>query len=94
MNLPADAGVTRDMGSIPESGRSPREGNGNLLQYSYMEIFMDRGTWWAIVAWGHKESDRTEHTHTYMHTYIRIIFMLFSNMVFKRFLSTIASFNF
>ena len=48
-NLPANAGVTRDMGSIPESGRSPREGNGNLLQYSYLEIFMDRGTLWATV---------------------------------------------
>ena len=34
-NLPAKAG---DMGSIPGSGRSPEEGNGNPLQYSYWEI--------------------------------------------------------
>ena len=34
-NLPANAG---DAGSIPGSGRSPREGNGNPLQYSYLEI--------------------------------------------------------
>ena len=34
-----------DPGSIPGSGRSPREGNDNLLQYSCL----DRGVWWAIV---------------------------------------------
>ena len=39
-NLPADA---RDMGSIPGSGRSPEEGNGNPLQYSCLENPMDRG---------------------------------------------------
>ena len=33
-NLPANAGHARDMGSIPELGRSPGEGIGNLLQYS------------------------------------------------------------
>ena len=35
--------------SIPGWGRSPGEGNGNLLQYSCLEIPMDRGTWHAIV---------------------------------------------
>jgi len=38
-NLPANAGDTRDVGSIPGSGRSPREGNDNLLQYSCLEKF-------------------------------------------------------
>ena len=38
-----------DPGSIPESGRSPREGNGNPLQYSCLENFMDRGAWWDTV---------------------------------------------
>ena len=33
-NLPANAGDTRDAGLIPGLGRSPGEGNGNLLQYS------------------------------------------------------------
>ena len=33
-NLPANVGDTADMGSIPGSGRSPGEGNGNPLQYS------------------------------------------------------------
>ena len=37
------------MGSIPRSGRSPGEGNGNPLQYSRLENPMDRGAWWAIV---------------------------------------------
>ena len=38
-----------DLGFIPGSGRSPGEGNGNLLQYSCLENSMDRGAWWAIV---------------------------------------------
>jgi len=38
-----------DPGSTPGSGRYPGEGNGNPLQYSYLENSMDRGAWWAIV---------------------------------------------
>ena len=38
-----------ELGSIPGLGRSPGEGNGNLLQYSCLENPMDRGTWWATV---------------------------------------------
>ena len=38
-----------DPGLIPGSGRSLGEGNGNPLQYSCLEISMDRGAWWAIV---------------------------------------------
>ena len=34
-----------DLGSIPGSGRSPREGNDNPLQYSCLENPMDGGTW-------------------------------------------------
>ena len=37
-----------DPGSIPRSGRSPGEGNGNPLQYSCLENPMDRGAWEAI----------------------------------------------
>ena len=37
------------------------EGNGNPLQYPYLENLMDRGAWWAAVhAWGRKESGTTE----------------------------------
>ena len=42
---------TRDMGLILGSGRSPRIGNGNLLQYSSLENFMDRGAWRNTVHW-------------------------------------------
>ena len=38
-----------DLGSIPGSGRSPGEGNGNPLQYSCLENPMDGGAWWATV---------------------------------------------
>ena len=40
---------TGEPGSIPGLGRSPGEGNGNLLQYSCLENPMDRGAWWAPV---------------------------------------------
>ena len=52
-----------DLGSIPGSGRSPREGNGNPLQYSCLENSMDGEAWWATVLWGRKESDMTEQLH-------------------------------
>ena len=48
-NPPANAGFIRDDSRIPGSGRSPGGGNGNPLQYSCLENFMDRGAWWAIV---------------------------------------------
>ena len=38
-----------ELGSIPGSGRSPGEGNGNPLQYSCLENPMDGGAWWATV---------------------------------------------
>ena len=37
------------VGSIPGSGRSPGEGNGNPLQYTCLENSMDRGAWRATV---------------------------------------------
>ena len=45
-NLPAKEGVAS---SMPGLGRSPREGNGNLLQYSRLENSMEKGAWWATV---------------------------------------------
>ena len=48
-NLPANAGDPRDKGSTPGSGRSPRIGNDNPLQYSCLENSMHKGTWQATV---------------------------------------------
>ena len=45
-DLLASAG---DVGSTPGLGRSPREGNGNSLQYSCLGNPIDRGAWWATV---------------------------------------------
>ena len=45
-HLPAMQG---DLGSIPGSGRSPGEGNGNPLQYSCLENPMGGGAWWATI---------------------------------------------
>ena len=55
------ASKTGHVGLIPGSRRPPREGNGNLLQYSYLENSMNRGAWQTTV---HRvaESDITEAT--------------------------------
>ena len=61
-NPPANAGDTRDLGSIPGSGRSPREGKGNPLQYSCLENPMDRGAWRAMVhSVSQSRTDVTKH---------------------------------
>ena len=46
-NPPANAGDVRTMGLISEYGRSSGEGNSYPLQYSCLEIPMDRGPWQA-----------------------------------------------
>ena len=56
-NLPASLG---DVGSIPASGRSPAEGNGNPLQYSYLGNPIDIGAWLATVHEVAKRSGTTE----------------------------------
>ena len=53
-NPPANA---RDMGLTSGSGRSPGEGNGNPLHYSYLENPMDR----SYSLQGHKDLDMTKH---------------------------------
>ena len=53
-----------ELGSIPGSGRSPGEGNGNPLQYSCLENPMDGGTWLGYSPWSRKESDMTERLHS------------------------------
>ena len=49
---------------IPASGRSPREGNGNPLQYSCLENSMDRGAWRAAVHGVAKSRTRLNDKHT------------------------------
>ena len=64
-NLPA---VQGDLGSIPGSGRSLGEGNGNPLQYSCLENPMDRGAWWATVMES-QESDIDLGTKSFLRIY-------------------------
>ena len=58
-NLPTNAGDAGDSGLIPGSGRSPREGNGNALQYSHLRNPRDRGALQASVRGITKELDMT-----------------------------------
>ena len=51
-----------DQGSIPGSGRSPGEGNGNPLQYSFLEHLIDRGAW-QNADHGVAKSSMTERLH-------------------------------
>ena len=65
-NPPTNAGNTRDAGSIPGSGGSPGVLNGQPLQYSCLESFVDRGAWWVH---GLTESwTRLSTIHTHTHT--------------------------
>ena len=50
-NPPPNAEDPGDRGSIPVLGRSPGIGNGNPLQYSCLENFMDRGAWCPVAWW-------------------------------------------
>ena len=59
-NPPASAGDSGDTGSIPGSGRSPGEVNGNPLQYSCLENTMDRGAWQATVHGGGGVSQKSQ----------------------------------
>ena len=60
------------MGSIPESERSPEEGNGNPLKYSYLKNPMDRGAWQAIVHKATKESAMAERKSTHANRKVRL----------------------
>ena len=53
-----------DLGSIPESGRTPGEGNGNPLQYPCLDNPRDRGAWRATIHGVSRESDVTYQLNT------------------------------
>ena len=59
-NPPVNTGNSGDTGSIPGSGRSPGEGNGNPFQYSCLGNPVDRGGWWATVHGVTEEVDVTK----------------------------------
>jgi len=65
-NLPVNA---RDAGSIPGSGRCPRAGNGNPVQYYCLENPYGQRSLKGYSPWGHKKSDMTEHTRTHSSTH-------------------------
>ena len=71
-NVPANAGDTGDMGSIPGSGRSPGVGNGNPLQDSCLGNSMDRRAWRATVH-GVTESDMTEHMWNIAKIFLNVV---------------------
>ena len=62
----------RDPGLIPGSGRSPGEGNGYVLQYSYLKNSMDRGAWQTSV-----------HLFIVRHNWAANTFTLFFNILWK-----------
>ena len=77
-NLLANVGEIRDTGSIPVSGRFPRERHCNPLQYSCLKNPMDRGAWQAIVHRVTKIQTQLQqlsmHAHTIRHCIIRMLY--------------------
>ena len=61
-NSPANSEDIRNMGSVPRSGRSPGEANGNPLQYSCLENPHGQRSLEGYSPWGGKGSDWTEAT--------------------------------
>ena len=86
---PANAEDTRDVGSIPGSGRSPGVGSGNPLQYSCMENSMDRGAQ-QVSLWGCKESDTAEllSTHAGTEPFFMMFYWLVSEVAQSEFLKS------
>ena len=59
-NLPANAGDTSDVGSVPELGRIPVGRHGNTLQYSCLENPHGQRSLVGYSPWGRKELDTAE----------------------------------
>ena len=72
-NLPG----IQDQGSIPGSGRSLGEGNGNPLQYSCLKNYMDRGVWQATQSMGSQRVGHSWATNTFT------FFLFFNTFTFK-----------
>ena len=78
--LPTSAGDTEDVGSIAGLGRSPKEGNGNLLQYSCLENPLDRGAWRATVHGVAESQTQTERLS--LHSLLFFKIYLFSVFIY------------
>ena len=62
--LPGSAGDMRDLGSVPGTERSSREGHGKPLQYSCLDNPMDRGAWQATSKGSHRVRHDLAHKRT------------------------------
>ena len=67
-NLPANAGDTRDIDSIPGSARFPGGRNGNPFQYSCLDKFYGQRSLEGYSSWGHKGLDLPECAYTHTHS--------------------------
>ena len=97
-NWPINSGDVRDVRSIPEMGRSPREGNSNPFQCSCLENPTDRGAWWATVHGvtrvGHNLATKSPQPLPYLKylimlsfhdiTLCKLILYIFSSVQFSR----------
>ena len=88
-NSSANSGGSGEVGSIPGPGRSPREGNGSLLQYCCLENPMDKATWqaaahWVTKIWTYLSGWAWAHTHT--HTHAKLFFKLPNVSYFVKYL--------
>ena len=66
-NPPANAGNIKHTGSVPQSARTPRGGNGNSLQYSCLEKPIERGAWRVMVHRVAKSWTPLKHLSTHTH---------------------------
>ena len=79
-NLPVNTGHVKDVGLIPGWGRSPRGGNGSLLQYSCLSNPMHRGAWWATVQRISKSQTQMS-MHECVHATLHIFFKSVLNLL-------------
>ena len=70
-------------GSIPGSGRSPGEGNGNPLQYPCLGNPTDRGTWWATVHGVPKSQTQLRDLTTTVYMYTLLVLFLWRTLIHR-----------
>ena len=83
-NPPANARDERDTGSAPGSGRSPGGGQGNPLQYSCLELPMDRVACQATgsIEFQSRTQLKPQHAHTQT-TMISLIVLIVCQGIFR-----------